>query len=128
MLSAPFLRFCVTGAVGYCVDAGGLMVLARQGVDPLSARFLTSPLAVATTFLLNRNWSFDHGSDVPAVSAIQAYAAVQAAGWLVNLALYSLLITCLPEPLSWPLMAITLAAGAGLAVNYAGAKNLVFRG
>jgi len=56
------------------------------------------------------------------------YASTQLAGLAVNLACYALLVAGWATAARWPALAVAVGAIAGLAVNYLGARHLVFRG
>jgi putative flippase GtrA len=52
---------------------------------------------------------------------------VQAAGLLTNLSIFALAISALPQPFNEWLLAFALASATALAINYAGARLIVFR-
>ena len=54
-----FLRFVVVGATGFLVDAGVLwLFLTFTPVGPLAARIVAIAVAMTTTWLLNRHFTF----------------------------------------------------------------------
>ena len=73
-IDLSFFRFATVGAVGFIVDLIGLTLLVRfAGWTPVTlavgglsvmlttamqARFVSVPIAVASTWALNRNWTF----------------------------------------------------------------------
>ena len=124
---ASFLRFTLVGAAGFLADGGVLAILIHAGVRPLLARLISAPLAVLLTFSLNRAWSFAQTANRPIGPALLAYCGVQGAGFLTNLAIFALAIWFLPSPLNEPLLAFVLGSATALAVNYAGARLIVFR-
>jgi putative flippase GtrA len=123
-----FLRFCLVGAGGFLAD-GGVLALGVYlgGIGPLAGRAVSAPLAVLFTFALNRHWSFAGTAAAPVWRALLAYVGVQATGLAANLVVYTIAVALLPRPWNEPLVAFAVASAAALAVNYAGARLLVFR-
>jgi putative flippase GtrA len=118
--------YAVVGGIGFLVDAGVLhFLLATAGIGPIGARLVSFPVALAVTFFLNRQLVFA-GSRHSLAVAIPAYVGVQGVGYLVNMAIYSLLIFVAPWPLSNPLVSLAIASGIALVVNYIGARRIVF--
>jgi putative flippase GtrA len=72
------------------------------------------------------NWSFGAIRQQRLLAAFATYLGVQGAGFLLNLAVYSAAILTLPPPCNAPLFCLAAASLAALAINYAGASNLVF--
>lgn len=118
--------YAVVGGIGFLVDAGVLhFLLATTGMGPVGARLVSFPIALAVTFFLNRQLVFA-GSRHSLAVAIPAYVGVQGVGYLVNMAIYSVLVFSAPWPLSHPLVALAVASGIALFVNYIGARRIVF--
>jgi hypothetical protein len=57
---------------------------------------------------------------------LTTYLAVQGIGFLCNLAVYTVAIFTLRAPFNAPLFCLAIASFAGLVINYAGTKHLVF--
>ena len=92
-------RFGLVGICGFVVDGGLLSLLVTKfGTNPLVARSISFPVAVFTTWLLNRRFTFDVGrsSAKGEVSEYSRYLIVQLAGAAVNLAIYGLLLMLIP--------------------------------
>ena len=122
-------RFGLVGVCGFVVDGGLLLILVTEfGTDPLRARGVSFPIAVFTTWLINRRFTFDiaPGSAKSKVSEYSRYLLVQLTGAAVNLAVYGLLLIFIPTFWRMPLLALAIAAGFALAINYLGARFLVF--
>jgi putative flippase GtrA/SAM-dependent methyltransferase len=123
-----FLRFCIVGAAGFIADGGVLAAAVYLGrLSPLAARALSAPLAVLLTFVLNRSWSFVDGARTSVWRELLSYVAVQATGLASNLLVYTFAIAAFPAPLNNPFAALTLASATALALNYVGARFIVFR-
>ena len=123
-------RFGLVGICGFVVDGGLLLLLVTEfGTNPLVARGITFPVAVFTTWLINRRFTFDVGrsSAKGKVGEYSRYLIVQLAGAAVNLAIYGLLLMLIPTFWRTPLYALAIAAGFALIVNYLGARHIAFR-
>ena len=123
-------RFGLVGICGFVVDGGLLSLLVTKfGTNPLVARSISFPVAVFTTWLLNRRFTFDVGrsSAKGEVSEYSRYLIVQLAGAAVNLAIYGLLLMLIPMFWHRPLYPLSIAAGFALIVNYLGARHIAFR-
>src|SRR5215470_12907840 len=84
------LRFGVVGSAGFIADAAILVLLtSRFGVDPIAARFVSAPIAILFTFVLNRTWSFSDLTQPSIFRSFVSYLSVQGVGFLVNLLVYS---------------------------------------
>lgn len=122
-----FARFCVVGAAGFLTDAAILALLTHGlGFGPFESRAASFAVAVTVTWLLNRYWAFRAG---PASfwRGLLAYLGVQGMGLGCNLLVYGLWVLLLPRPLGDPLVALVVASGSALFVNYVGLRTLVFR-
>lgn len=125
---SQFLRFCVVGAAGFVVDAGVLTALvAAFGADPYVARIGSFLAAASATWWLNRRYTFAVTHPATRAEWVR-YTALMVAGALVNYGVYALLIT------RWELfrqhlwLAVGIGAVAGLGINFASSRRLVFGG
>lgn len=122
---AQILRFGAVGSVGFLVD-GGLMQLLFDMTDmsPLLARGISFPVAVTVTWLLNRYWTFQHGSSRRGRTQYACYFAVQLAGFTVNYGSFALLVQSEDFWGTWPLAA--LAVGSLIAMFFTYVLSSVF--
>lgn len=129
---ADFLRFVVAGAVGFVVDSLTLLALVQgAGWAPLPARAVSIAVAVVSTWVINRQWTFrdaSAGKDMRGVGAeFLSYCGVQLLGAATSFVVYSAIVALGAKG---PL-ALTGAVAAGsacaLLVNYFGARLFVFR-
>ena len=133
--SAEFLRFAVAGAIGFGVDAGLLLAFTSLlGWPALLARLASFAIAVACTWAINRAWTFRpsvlSGGQTSAAGVgaeFAAYGAVQLAGFAVNYGVYALVVTLIGRAPVQLMIATACGSAVGLAVNYLGARRLVFR-
>ena len=116
------------GAVGFCVDAAGLLLLVgAAGMNPVAARFASFACAVLATFELNRRWAFAGATPQPYLRRLAAYLGVQGVGFVVNFGVYAAAYLLLPAPLNAPVLSLAYASILALLVNFAGARFVVFR-
>lgn len=90
------MRFAVVGLASNAVLYLAYLGLTAAGVGPKVAMTLPYAVGVLQTFALNRRWTFGHEGDRRA--ALLRYAAVYAAGYLLNLAALELLVTRMGLP------------------------------
>jgi putative flippase GtrA len=129
MQSLPgFLRFGLVGTVGFLADGGllqALVSLADWGV--IQARILSFPVAVFSTWLLNRHFTFDQANDGAAGRSFARYVAVSLGGASVNFVIYTVLVLSVSPMAALPIMPLAIASIVALAFNYFGSKHFVFR-
>ncbi len=128
-IPAEFLRFAGTGALGFAVDSALLLAFTGGlGWPPLMSRLASFAVALVSTWLINRAWTFRASAKSPrAIGAeFAGYGAVQMTGGVANFAIYALIISLIGhEPLQL-LVALATGAAAGLGINYVGARRFVF--
>jgi len=123
--SARFLRFCVVGGIGFCVDAGALTLLVNGfGWNPYLARLVSFSAAVTVTWLLNRRWVFARTAN--ATSEYAGYFAVQCVGAAINLGTYVAVIQLRPELAALPVIPLAIGAGLALVFNFLATKIFVY--
>lgn len=120
--------FAAIGALGFCVDGGLLTLLSARGAMSVYwARLISFPAACLVTWALNRRWTFSASRSRGRRIEYARYLLVQTLGAATNLAGFALLLAFHPPWLAIPVIPLALGAGAGLAVNFVGAKAWVFR-
>lgn len=122
-----FQRFAIVGAAGFCVDAGILTLLMSMGWDVLLARLISFSLAVSTTWLLNRNWTFHSATPVLGSRQYVLYTAIQIMGALINLGIFTVLISLYTPFRAWPWIPLGAAAFFALLFNFVATRSLVFK-
>ena len=123
--ASRFLRFACVGAVGFVVDAGILTMLMQLGWQPVLARLVSFPAAVATTWLLNKAWTFAADA-ASAGGGYMRYSGIQIIGALINLGIFTLLISAFPAFRAVPWLPLAAAALVALVFNYLATRHLVF--
>lgn len=124
---ASFGRFGLVGAVGFAVDAGLLQLLCMMGWDPIVARCVALPLAVLSTWLLNRSFTFPEAQEGPWWPSLVRYVGVSALGASVNFVVYSALVFGFAAMARHPAAAVAVGSAVALFVNYLGSKHFAFR-
>lgn len=131
-LPADFPRFLAAGAAGFAVDS--LMVLALvngAGWRPLPARVISILIAMVSTWLINRLWTFRAVTSSKSAASIGAeflgYCSVQLAGAAASYAVYAVVVALLGETPLQLMTAVAAGSGSALAINYFGARIFVFR-
>ena len=117
-------RFSLVGLIGFCVDAGLLLIL-HDGLSfgALEARLASISMALLTTWRLNRSLTFGR-SGTGQLAEGARYGAVAIAVAACNYGLYWALlsiVTGMP-----PVVAAALATGAAMSLSFAGYSRLVF--
>ena len=122
-------RFGVSGVLGFGVDAGVLYLLAPW-LGWYGARVLSFWAAATATWLFNRHFTFADGAARGGMALWREYGSYLVAmlgGAAVNYGVYALTLHLLP-PAPWvPLLGVALGSCAGMVVNFAAARQVVFR-
>ncbi len=124
------LRFGIVGTLLFIIDAGLFASLLKLELPAVAARILAISMTVFASWLANRSWTFkeQHGNKPPSIAEFAKFAGTQAIGASVN-GLASLAAYQLPAVVALgPWAAVAIGSIAGLSINFAGAKLLVFRG
>lgn len=121
-----FLRYCVVGTVGFCVD-GGLLQAGMHFLEfgPLVARVPSFLIAVIVTWYLNRTYTFRK----PTLSFLKSfplYITANAVGLGINFGTYTAGVLTFPLMAQWPLIPLAIGSGLGLVFNFLSAR-LIFR-
>jgi putative flippase GtrA len=123
-----FVRFCIVGAIGFCVDTSILLSLVRlYGVDPYVARVVSYLVAATGTWALNRQFTFDSRSASRLHHEWARYISVNAIGGGVNYLAYALSVWSLALAGHQLILGVAVGAAMGLAVNFTASRYLVFR-
>jgi putative flippase GtrA len=142
-IDLSFFRFATVGAIGFAVDLVVLLLLVRfAGWAPVAlaagslklvlttamqARFVSFPIAVASTWALNRNWTFGGIRQSSLLAELASYITVQGAGGIANVGVYCLVLYLLPGLQAWPVVPLAIGSGVGLCLTFVGSKYWAFR-
>lgn len=119
MKSAPILRFAVTGTLGFMVD-GFLMLKISEllNVTHLHARALSFPIALSTTWLLNRYWTFEGGTARNPTFQFGLHLAGQLITMLINYGIFAALTLTVSFFAAQPLSALAMGAVCAASFSY----------
>lgn len=128
-LVRSFLKFAATGATGFAVDAAMLsLLLACTDLGPYFSRAVSFPAALCVTWYLNRIWTFQRTDQAHLLQSFR-YVLVQLVGAMFNLFVYALCIAQGPAVFErFPLIALAIASGFALTVNFLGSRHWAFAG
>lgn len=126
-MNTQFLRFAVGGAIGFVADAGMLYLMIALGLGYFGGRLVSFVFAVWVTWQFNRRFTFRARTDIPVWREFLHYFVAMLGGGAVNYAAYSATVVLLPPSNLLPLIGVAVGAIAGMAVNFATAKWLVFK-
>lgn len=126
-LPAQFLRFSIVGTLGFVVDSLVLvLLLSTTGLGFFSGRLASFLAAATVTWLCNRHFTFRDSGSPRRVRQWARFVLVNSGGGLINYGVYSVLIMTSELSRTWPVLAVAAGSLAGLAVNFAASRHLVF--
>lgn len=124
------LRFGAVGIVGLAIDVAVLEAALALGAGYYGGRALSFLVAASGTWLLNRLWTF-RAASAAATRGLAGewarYVSLMLAGGAVNYAVYAACIESSALVRTWPALGVAAGSLAGMVVNYASARWLVFR-
>jgi putative flippase GtrA len=98
------------------------------GLDKYSGRGVSFMCAVTFTWLGNRMFTFrDRAAQSGRLREWATFVTANAFGGMVNLGLYTILVSIAPAPFDNPFLAVFLGVLAGLIFNFTLSSRLVFR-
>ena len=126
-IHSQLFRFCVVGAAAFLVDASIVQLLVvGHGWNPYAGRAVSYLAAATTAWLLNRRFTFGAGSD-PIHHEYAKYLVLNTAGGLVNYGTYAAMVLTWDAVRQHPVLGVAAGSIAGLVVNFALNRWLVFR-
>jgi len=126
-----FLMFLIVGGIGFVVDTGALTVFAVAcSLDRVLAKGLAFSLAVATTFVCNRRWTYPESRDKFMLPQLMQFVLVSCVGLAINLLVFGW-ADRFALGYTTPIVALYVgqAAAVGVALfwNYAANRLITFR-
>lgn len=126
------LRFALAGVAGLAADVGLLYLALAAGLGWYGGRLLSFLGAVWLTWRINRRYTFGAARDASLWREWWRYLLAMTGGGLCNYAVYSGVVWLLRDwpplpPVLLPLLAVAAGSLAGMALNFASAKFLVFQ-
>ena len=117
----------MVGTLGFLADTAVVYAL-RGALGLYGARAVSFLVAVTLTWALNRSWTFRGAR--PRGSLAQQWAlfvAANSSGAALNIATYVVLVAAVPYCAANPVVAVGAGAVAGMFVNFALSRRVVFR-
>ncbi|CNL80459.1 GtrA-like protein [Yersinia aldovae] len=122
-----FFFFGISGIIGFLVDTAVLYLL-RGCWGPFIARGFSFFAAVLVTWLFNRAITFKKKrSGMNPQNEFFSYLLLMLGGGVINYGLYSWLITAYKIVLENPIIGIAAGSIAGMVVNLATSRFILFR-
>ena len=128
-LPPGFAAFLLVGGFGFVVDASILASLVHQyGWGDYVARMVSFPVAVVTTWALNRRFAFPDGASARRGREYTRYLTVQTLGSLINFSVYAACIATIPIMDRWPVLAFAVGVMVQIPFTFLGMRKYVFTG
>lgn len=125
-LIAQFLRFGVVGVLGFGIDTATVYAL-RGRLGLYGAGMVAYFVAASVNWALNRAWTFRGRGKGPAHRQWALFLATNTGGLILNRGTYAALIATSNLCVQYPVLAVAAGAVAGMFVNFAASRQLVFR-
>lgn len=113
-------KFIIAGGIGFVVDFSLLSLMLRIGLDPITGRLISFSIAVISTFLINRNYTFKSEGNI--FKQFQKYLFASLFGLSVNWGIYSLSL-----PYFSPQLSLIIASALAMIINFVFYRFVVFK-
>ncbi len=128
-LAWQFGKFGIVGVIGFGVDTAVVYLLVfGVGLEFFAARVPAFFAAATATFALNRAFTFRGAVDEPLHRQWAKFIAANAFGGAVNYGVSVGLEAAIPVVEAHPILAVAAGSIAGMFLNFAASKHLVFKG
>ncbi len=121
-----FMAFGVVGVIGFLFDTATVYAL-RGTVGIYVAGIIAYSVAATVTWALNRVWTFRGQGGGPAHRQWLLFLAANLIGFVLNRGTFALLVTFVDLCREQPVIAVGAGAVAGMFVNFALSRSVVFR-
>ncbi|WP_413988099.1 GtrA family protein [Labrys okinawensis] len=125
-LTSRLYLFALAGLAGFAVDATILLALVHQDLDIRLARLISFACALVVTWLINRSFAFGDRAGTPSLAEFAQYASASALAGLINLGVFTMLVTLYGPFAETPVLAAALATGVSMSVNFWSYLTIVF--
>jgi putative flippase GtrA len=125
-LASRLFWFSVAGFSGFLVDAGILSALVDAGLDARMARPASFFCALLVTWQINRSRTFGDREAEGALAEFVRYASASSLAALINLGIFTVLVTMSGFLAKWPVLAIAIATAISMSVNFLSYMKFVF--
>lgn len=124
-----FTRFAAAGGMGFVIEAVLLTWLVTGvGLNLYVGRAISFTTAVTATWAINRRFAFADLASNRKAREYAGYLAVQAAGALINLGVFVLVVAVWSWTKTVPVLPLAVGAGVALVFNFIASSLLVFQG
>lgn len=125
-LLCQFMAFGTVGTVGFLINTA--VVYGLRGPLGLYVAGVVAYLVSATgTWTLNRLWTFRGRGAQPILRQWSLFLLANLGGFVPNCGTYAALVTWSPTCAEHPVLAVAAGAIAGMFVNFALSRRVVFR-
>ncbi len=122
---AQFLRFGTVGTIGFVIDTAVVYSL-RGCLGLYGAGMVSYLVAASANWALNRAWTFRGNHTGPAHRQWMRFMAANLVGFVLNRGTYAILVTWVPLCAAQPVFAVAAGSVAGMFVNFALSRRVVF--
>jgi putative flippase GtrA len=128
-LRRELLLFCVSGVIGFAIDAAIVQWLVRGAdADPYAARLVSFLAAACATWAFNRRWTFAGKRRFASRRGeLIRYVAAMTGGFALNYGAYAACVWLFPLVREWPAIGVAVGSVAGAVCNYLTSKYWIFR-
>jgi putative flippase GtrA len=118
--------FGVVGTLGFVVDTA-VVYATRYALGLYGAGVLSYLVAASFNWVLNRAWTFRGQGTGPAHREWGRFVLANLVGFVLNRGTYAILVTIVPLCARQPVLAVAAGSIAGMGVNFALTRAMVFR-
>ncbi len=122
-LKTQIVRFIITGALSGIVDFGLTVLLMQLGMGHTPAKAVGFICGTTTAYLINRRWTFQAP---PSTARFIAVAVLYAVTFVVQVGLFDVMFTVLPEGILYTFIAYCVAQGTATVINFVVQRVVIF--
>ena len=124
---SQFLRFGVSGGIGFIVDVAVLYLAMAAGANFYWGRGISFLCAVFATWQINRNYAFKPSGAMSLWQEWWRYLLAMLGGGVINYLASAVAVALLPPSSVAPMIGVAIGSIAGMSVNFISSKLFVFR-
>ncbi|MDB5759554.1 MAG: polysaccharide synthesis protein GtrA [Burkholderia sp.] len=124
---AQFLRFGISGGIGFVVDVAVLYLALAAGANFYWGRGISFLCAVFATWQINRNFAFKPSGSMSLWQEWGRYLLAMLGGGIINYLASAVAVALLPPGPMAPMIGVAIGSIAGMSINFISSKLFVFR-
>jgi putative flippase GtrA len=124
---SQFLRFGISGGIGFLVDVAVLYLAMAAGANFYLGRGISFLCAVFATWQINRNFAFRASGSLSLWQEWWRYLLAMLGGGVVNYLSSAVAVALLPPSPLAPMLGVAIGSIAGMTINFVSSKLFVFR-